>query len=61
MINWRKSSHSDMQGQECVEVAELTGAIGIRDSEAPEADQITLPTTGFTALVARIKQDELEL
>ncbi|MQY07286.1 DUF397 domain-containing protein [Actinomadura macrotermitis] len=64
MIVWRKSSYSgggNVGGQDCVEVAELTKAIGIRDSKAPEAGHLSLPATGFTALVARIKQGELEL
>ncbi|MQY07287.1 DUF397 domain-containing protein [Actinomadura macrotermitis] len=64
MINWRKSSYSGgggAGGQDCVEVAKLTGAIGMRDSKAPETGHLSLPATGFTALVARVKRDELDL
>jgi Domain of unknown function (DUF397) len=34
-IEWRKSSHSGPEGDECVEVADLTVAIGVRDSKNP--------------------------
>ncbi|HEY7484053.1 MAG TPA: DUF397 domain-containing protein [Streptosporangiaceae bacterium] len=34
---WRKSSHSNTQGGDCVEVARLAGGIGVRDSKNPDA------------------------
>ena len=30
---WRKSSYSDHQGGDCVEIAELSGLLAIRDSK----------------------------
>ncbi|MEV6986989.1 DUF397 domain-containing protein [Sphaerisporangium sp. NPDC051017] len=30
---WRKSRHSDANGGQCVEVAFLNGAVGLRDSK----------------------------
>ncbi|TDC62687.1 DUF397 domain-containing protein [Actinomadura sp. GC306] len=52
---WRKSSSSSSQGDNCVEVAELDGVIGIRDSKDP-GPKLVLPREEFTALVATLKR-----
>ncbi|KAB2350880.1 DUF397 domain-containing protein [Actinomadura rudentiformis] len=44
---WRKSSHSAHEGGECVEVADLRAAVGVRDSKAPEAGHLSLSAAGF--------------
>ncbi|MFG2724745.1 DUF397 domain-containing protein [Streptomyces canus] len=36
--NWRKSSHSGDQGGECVEVAETTSAVSVRDQDPGGTD-----------------------
>jgi hypothetical protein len=58
---WRKSSRSGSNaGQsDCVEVAQLSGNIGLRDSKAPDTGHLTLSAEGFADLVARMKRDEL--
>ncbi|TYB48989.1 DUF397 domain-containing protein [Actinomadura chibensis] len=59
---WRKSSRSGSGaagGQECVEVAELATAVGIRDSKAPEVGHLVLTPQAFAALVQQVKCDEL--
>lgn len=63
MATWRKSSYSgSSSGQmDCVELARLPAAIGVRDSKAPEVGHLSLTVESFTALVARVKQDELDL
>ncbi|WUH98785.1 DUF397 domain-containing protein [Spirillospora sp. NBC_00431] len=55
-LRWRKSSQST-QGTsgECVEVAQLTKAIGVRDSKHPEDGHLTLSRSQFADLVLRIK------
>jgi hypothetical protein len=61
MIIWRKSSYSGgggSGGQECVELARIAGAIGIRDSKAPEAGLLALTPEVFARLVAQMKRDE---
>ncbi|WP_075897973.1 DUF397 domain-containing protein [Actinomadura sp. CNU-125] len=61
MIIWRKSSYSGgggSGGQECVEVAQLHGRLGIRDSKAPEAGHLSLASSAFADLLARAKRDE---
>ncbi len=57
-LAWRKSSHSNTQGNECVEVAELGEAVGIRDSKAPHVGHLVLTPEAFTTLLNRAKQDE---
>ncbi|KAB2350276.1 DUF397 domain-containing protein [Actinomadura rudentiformis] len=58
---WRKSSHSSTQGGDCVEVANLGGNIGLRDSKAPEDGHVTIPVESFAALMTRVKRNELNL
>ncbi|MGW3766506.1 DUF397 domain-containing protein [Actinomadura verrucosospora] len=58
--NWRKSSYSGMtDNSSCVEIARLTGAVGVRDSKDPGAGSLALSVESFGGLVARIKRDEL--
>ncbi|WP_433242194.1 DUF397 domain-containing protein [Actinomadura nitritigenes] len=62
MTGWRKSSYSGgggSGGQECVEVADLMNAVGVRDSRAPEAGHLALTPGAFADLVARVKRDDL--
>ncbi|TDE32530.1 DUF397 domain-containing protein [Actinomadura sp. 6K520] len=54
---WRKSSQSDETGGQCVELADLSGAIAIRDSKAPDSGHLTLTPRAFARLLARARQD----
>ncbi|HEU5159442.1 MAG TPA: DUF397 domain-containing protein [Streptosporangiaceae bacterium] len=48
---WRKSSHSNDQG-ECVEVGVFpSGAVGIRDSKNPDGPRLTLSRRAFRSLL----------
>jgi hypothetical protein len=58
---WRKSRRSDTQGNACVEVASLPGAVGLRDSKNPGAGHLALTPVAFGALTGRIKAGELGL
>jgi hypothetical protein len=49
---WRKSSHSGNTGGECVEVANLSGTIGVRDSKDPDGPKLLVDRDAFAALVA---------
>ncbi|MFI0407857.1 DUF397 domain-containing protein [Actinomadura sp. 3N508] len=51
---WSKSSHSGGNEGECVEVAELDGQIGVRDSRDPTAVHLTLTRECFAALLNRL-------
>jgi Domain of unknown function (DUF397) len=56
---WRKSSHSGTQEGACVEVAQLPGTVGVRDSKNPEGGHLSLGASRFAALVTRIKHDKI--
>ncbi|WP_141582198.1 DUF397 domain-containing protein [Actinomadura sp. WMMA1423] len=55
---WRKASRSNTQGNECVEVADLGGGVGMRDSKAPEAGHLVLTPEAFGLLVDRLKRGD---
>lgn len=62
MTLWRKSSHSGSGaagGQECVEVAGLSGGIGLRDSKAPNAGHLVLSSQAFATLITHLKRNDL--
>ncbi|GAA2393546.1 DUF397 domain-containing protein [Streptomyces coeruleofuscus] len=50
-ILWRKSSYSGDQGGDCVEVAEASPTIAIRDSKTPAGPILTLDPAAFTTFV----------
>jgi hypothetical protein len=57
MTTWRKSSHSGGAGgtNECVELARLTDAIGVRDSKNPTGPILRLDRHAFAALLHTVK------
>ena len=61
MSTWRKSSRSNTSGGQCVEVAQVGGNVGVRDSKAPDTGHLTLSPKSFAHLVAKVKRDELNL
>ncbi|MBB4929955.1 hypothetical protein F4561_000775 [Lipingzhangella halophila] len=48
---WRKSSYSGTSGGQCVEVAEVPGAIWVRDSTAPSGVVLRFPPASWAAFV----------
>jgi Domain of unknown function (DUF397) len=58
---WRKSSRSNAQGGDCIEVAAIPGAVGVRDSKNPVAGHQTVSREAFANLVKRIKSHGLDL
>jgi hypothetical protein len=56
-MNWRKSTYSDGgDGDTCVEIAELSTRIAIRDSKAPARATLSFPTPAFAALIDHLKE-----
>lgn len=55
---WRRSTHSDGAGGNCVEVADLThtphGAVAIRDSKDPCGPVLLVPAGAFARLAAHV-------
>ncbi|WP_433466124.1 DUF397 domain-containing protein [Spirillospora sp. CA-128828] len=57
---WRKSSRStEGTSEQCVELAQLPNAVGIRDSKAPGAGHLSLTPRAFADLLAQVKMDSL--
>lgn len=54
MTEWRKSRRSNTSGSACVEVANLAGSIGVRDSKDP-GSKLVLNAADWHALVRRVK------
>ncbi|MCL8010983.1 DUF397 domain-containing protein [Streptomyces sp. AS02] len=52
---WRKSSYSGTSGGECVEVADLTPRIAVRDSKNPELGMLTLSPEAYAALIGYVR------
>ena len=59
---WRKSSYSHgAENSDCVEPAALDIEVGIRDSKNPDVGHLLVERDRFSALLGRIKADELDL
>lgn len=58
--HWRKSSHSDQHGGECVEVANLASMVAVRDSKDP-GPRLTFGAASWRAFTRRVKSNELDL
>ena len=55
-LAWFKSSYSDGEGGECLEVAVTPDTIHLRDSKHPTSPYLTLSPTAWSAFVARAAQ-----
>ncbi|MEV6791829.1 DUF397 domain-containing protein [Streptomyces sp. NPDC051320] len=53
--DWRKSSHSNTQGGDCVEVADgFPGLVPVRDSKRPSGAALLISGTAWAAFVAHL-------
>ncbi|MFB6640719.1 DUF397 domain-containing protein [Streptomyces chartreusis] len=50
-IQWRKSSYSGDEGGNCVEIAETTASVAIRDSKNTAGPMLAFGPTTFTAFL----------
>ncbi|MGI5205414.1 DUF397 domain-containing protein [Spirillospora sp. CA-108201] len=48
---WRKSTRSGPNGGECVELAEVTGAVAVRDSKDPDGPVLLLTRAALRTAV----------
>ncbi|GAB3963601.1 DUF397 domain-containing protein [Streptomyces sparsus] len=52
-VTWRKSSYSNQDGGECVEVCDdFAAVVPVRDSKVPHGPALVFPVAGWAAFVA---------
>ncbi|MCX5450979.1 MULTISPECIES: DUF397 domain-containing protein [Streptomyces] len=57
---WRKSSYSNGDGGDCVEVVDdLPGIIPVRDSKDPHGPTIVFPANAWSSFVSAVKNTNL--
>lgn len=60
LTTWRKSSYSNGQGAECVEVADgFPGAVPVRDSKEPHGPALVFPAGGWSSFVSAVRRGKL--
>ncbi|TDC54318.1 DUF397 domain-containing protein [Actinomadura sp. KC345] len=59
-VKWRKSSRSNTDNGACVELANLPGRVGVRDSKDPAGPALALSPESFRALVRDVKAGSLD-
>ncbi|WP_328687559.1 DUF397 domain-containing protein [Streptomyces caniferus] len=53
---WRKSSYSDQNGGDCIEVADdAPGIVPVRDSKTPHGPALVFPAAGWASFVDAVK------
>lgn len=58
-VTWRKSTRSGANGN-CVEVAQLTGAIALRDSKDPSGPALVFTPEEWAAFIEGAKDGEFD-
>lgn len=59
--HWRRSTHSDSSGGNCVELAGLPAEIAVRDSKDPDGPQLVLDRGAFAILAHEIRAGRYDL
>ena len=54
-LNWHKSSYSGNQGGDCVEVAETSHQVHVRDTQNRPLGHLTFPASGWGSLLASLR------
>jgi uncharacterized protein DUF397 len=58
-VTWRKSRYSEVDMNECVEVAELgDGAVAVRDSNNPNLPDLRFTASEWAAFVDGVRDNE---
>ncbi|AWL38484.1 DUF397 domain-containing protein [Streptomyces sp. SM18] len=57
-VAWRRSSYSNGQGGDCVEVADgFSGVLPVRDSKRPQGPALMFGVSAWSAFVNEVKAD----
>ncbi|MFJ6602077.1 DUF397 domain-containing protein [Streptomyces lydicus] len=55
-VTWRKSSYSNQDGGECIEIADSHPArVPVRDSKAPHGPALVFPAVAWASFVTAVK------
>lgn len=59
-VAWRRSSYSNSDGGQCVEISDdLAAVVPVRDSKAPHGPTLTFPADDWSSFVAAVKNGRL--
>ncbi|MFR9673321.1 DUF397 domain-containing protein [Streptomyces sp. TR02-1] len=59
-VSWRRSSYSNSDGGQCVEVSDDFGAvIPVRDSKVPDGSVLVFPAVGWGSFISAIRSKHL--
>ncbi|AGK80727.1 Toxin-antitoxin system, toxin component [Streptomyces microflavus DSM 40593] len=59
---WRKSSYSNQDGGQCLEVADdFAPVVPVRDSKNPQGPALTFAADGWSSFVAAVKDGDLSV
>ncbi|MFL4907625.1 DUF397 domain-containing protein [Streptomyces sp. MMS24-I2-30] len=57
---WRKSSYSNQDGGECVEISDAHAtAVPVRDSKTPHSPALVIPNDSWSAFITAVKSGKL--
>ncbi|MFE2870236.1 DUF397 domain-containing protein [Embleya sp. NPDC059259] len=54
-ITWRKSTYSNAEGGNCVEVADVPSAVSVRDSKDPGLGFLVVPAASWGVLTTSLR------
>jgi hypothetical protein len=60
-LRWRKASGSSSTGSDCVEVANSTGAVAVRDSKDPDGPKLLIDRGAWHTLADQVGRGELDI
>ncbi|MEU6036237.1 DUF397 domain-containing protein [Actinomadura sp. NPDC047616] len=60
-VRWRKSSHSDHHGGQCVEISSLAAVVAVRDSKNPDGPKLAFAADEWRAFTEAVKGSEYDL
>lgn len=55
-VTWRKSARSSANGSDCVEVAELSSALAVRDSKDPQGPALHFDRGAWSSFVVGLRR-----
>ncbi|MFI0087210.1 DUF397 domain-containing protein [Streptomyces bobili] len=59
--SWRKSSHSNSDGGECLEVSDdFAAAVPVRDSKVPDGPVLVFRAPGWSSFVSAVRDGQLK-